>query len=92
MRWPSRERDLEPVRDVQDRVLLVVGYAGGVRRSELAQLTPQNLAFGPQGVEVTLKRSKTDQHGEGRVVELPPGPRQLCESRLESLIDHAQTL
>lgn len=75
-------KDQEPVRDLRDRVLLVVGFAGGFRRSELAQLTPQNLVFGPQGVEVTLRRSKTDQHGKGRVVALPPGPRHMCPVKL----------
>jgi integrase len=75
-------KDLDPVRDLRDRVLLVVGFAGGFRRSELSQLTPQNLVFGPKGVEVTLKRSKTDQHGKGRVVALPPGPRPICPVKL----------
>lgn len=71
-------KDLQPVRDLRDRALLVVGFAGGFRRSELAQLTPQSLVFGPQGVKVTLERSKTDQHGKGRVVALPPGARHMC--------------
>ncbi|RYE40094.1 MAG: integrase [Hyphomicrobiales bacterium] len=75
-------KDIEPVRDLRDRVLLVVGFAGGFRRSELAQLTPQSLVFGAQGVEVTLQRSKTDQQGKGRVVALPPGPRHLCPVQL----------
>lgn len=76
------QKDLEPMRDLRDRVLLVVGFAGGFRRSELAQLTPQSLVFGPQGVEVTLKRSKADQHGKGRVVALPPGPQHICPVKL----------
>lgn len=67
-------------------MLLVVGFAGGFRRSELAQLTPQHLAFGPQGVEVMLKRSKTDQHGKGRVVALPPGPLHLCPVKLLKIL------
>lgn len=75
-------KDLDPVRDLRDRVLLVVGFAGGFRRSELASLTPGSLTFGEQGVEVMLKRSKTDPHGKGRVVALPPGPSKLCPVRL----------
>lgn len=79
LRQMARPRkDLEPLRDLRDRVLLVVGFAGGFRRSELAQLTPQHLAFVAQGVEVKLDRSKTDQHGKGRVVALPRGPRYMC--------------
>lgn len=75
-------KDLNPVRDLRDRTLLVVGFAGGFRRSELASLTPGSLNFGAQGVEVMLKRSKTDPHGKGRVVALPPGPSKLCPVRL----------
>lgn len=75
-------KDLDPVRDLRDRTLLVVGFAGGFRRSELANLTMGSLTFGAQGVEVMLKRSKTDPHGKGRVVALPPGPRTLCPVRL----------
>lgn len=75
-------KDLEPLRDLRDRTLLVVGFAGGFRRSELASLTPSSLTFGAQGVEVMLKRSKTDPHGKGRVVALPPGPSRLCPVRL----------
>lgn len=76
------QRHLDPVRDLRDRALLVVGFAGGFRRSELARLKLENLAFDAQGVTVTLVRSKTDQQGKGRVVALPQGQRNMCPVKL----------
>lgn len=75
-------KDLDLVRDLRDRTLLVVGFAGGFRRSELVSLTLGSLTFGVDGVEVMLKRSKTDPSGKGRVVAIPPGPSRLCPVRL----------
>lgn len=76
------QRHLDPVRDLRDRTLLVVGFAGGFRRSELARLKLEDLAFDAHGVTVTLVRSKTDQQGKGRVVALPYGPVRMCPVKL----------
>lgn len=76
------QRHLDPLRDLRDRALLVVGFAGGFRRSELARLRLQDLTFDAQGVTVTLVRSKTDQQGKGRVVALPHGPGRMCPVKL----------
>jgi len=73
---------LDPVRDLRDRTLLVVGFAGGFRRPELAGLRLEDLRLGAQGIEVTLVRSKTDQDGRGRVVALPHGRGALCPVKL----------
>lgn len=51
--------------------LLLVGFSGAFRRSELVALTVRDVAFTPDGLEVTLRRSKTDQEGAGRLVALP---------------------
>jgi len=56
----------------RDRALLLLGFAGAFRRSELAALDVEDLAFCPEGVRVNLRRSKTDQEGQGRVVGIPP--------------------
>jgi integrase len=58
---------------VRDRALLLVGFAGALRRAELAALTYEDLAWEPEGVVVTLRYSKTDQEGKGRKVVLPRG-------------------
>ncbi len=56
---------------VRDRALLLAGWCGGLRRSEVAGLTWGDLAHVAGGVVVTLTRSKTDQMGAGRQVPLP---------------------
>ena len=58
---------------VRDRALLLVGYTGGLRRSELAAFTVDDLAWVPEGAVLTLRRSKTDQAGKGRKVAIPRG-------------------
>jgi len=57
----------------RDRALLLVGFAGAFRRSELVALQLSDLAFDEDGVTVTLRRSKTDQEGQGRKVGIPHG-------------------
>lgn len=63
-------RDL---RGLRDRALLLAGFAGGFRRSELAALRVEDLETTPDGLVVRLGRSKTDQEGQGRPVALPFG-------------------
>jgi site-specific recombinase XerD len=57
----------------RDRALLCLGFAGAFRRSELVGLDVADLAFTSEGLTVTLRRSKTDQTGEGRKVGIPYG-------------------
>lgn len=57
----------------RDRALLLLGFAGAFRRSELVTLDVADLTWSPEGLAVTLRRSKTDQDGEGRVVGIPRG-------------------
>ena len=63
----------DDVAGVRDAAMLVVGFAGAFRRSEIAGLTVDDVAFETCGVVVLLRRSKTDQQGEGRTVGLPYG-------------------
>ena len=58
---------------VRDRALLLAGYTGGLRRSELAALTVEDIAWKDEGAVLTLRRSKTDQEGQGRQVAIPRG-------------------
>jgi site-specific recombinase XerD len=57
----------------RDRALLVLGFAGGFRRSEIADLHVDDIAIEKDGLVVTVRRSKTDQEGYGRKVALPYG-------------------
>ena len=57
----------------RDRALMLLGFAGAFRRSELVGLEVADLAFSRDGLTVTLRRSKTDQDGTGRKVGIPYG-------------------
>ncbi|HEX4409935.1 MAG TPA: site-specific integrase [Xanthobacteraceae bacterium] len=61
------------LRDLRDRAILLLGFAGAFRRSELVALDTADLAETPQGLLVTIRRSKTDQDGQGRTVAIPRG-------------------
>ena len=56
---------------LRNRALMLVAFSGAFRRSELAALTVDDLRVEARGAAVTLRRSKTGQEGEGRVVALP---------------------
>jgi integrase len=57
----------------RDRAMVLLGFAGAFRRSELVGLDVEDCAFGKDGLTVTLRRSKTDQDGMGRKVGIPYG-------------------
>jgi integrase len=59
--------------DVRDRALLLLGFGGAFRRSELVALDVADVAPNAHGLEITIRRSKTDQTGAGRVVAVPFG-------------------
>lgn len=59
---------------LRDRALVLVGFAGAFRRSEIASIFMLDLAFpGDSGLVVHLRHSKTDQEGAGREVAIPCG-------------------
>jgi integrase len=58
---------------IRDRALLLVGFAGAFRRSELVALDFEDVRFTTEGLLLTIRRSKTDQVGEGRQVAIPQG-------------------
>lgn len=62
---------LDGVKGVRDRALLLVGFAGAFRRSELVALDFMDIEFAEQGLVVNIVRSKTDQEGQGRKVAIP---------------------
>lgn len=57
----------------RDRALILLGFAGALRRSELAALQRKDIRFTPQGMVVTVSRSKTDQDGHGAEVGIERG-------------------
>ena len=56
---------------VRDRALLLIGFCGAFRRSELVALDAADVAVTREGLVVTIRRSKTDQEGEGRKIGIP---------------------
>jgi integrase len=58
---------------VRDRALLLVGFAGAFRRSELAALRMENLQETKEGLVLRISKSKTDPEGKGREAALPYG-------------------
>lgn len=63
--------DRESLRGQRDRAILLLGFSGAFRRSELAALNVNDLAFDKRGIVVTVSKSKTDQEGVGRQVAVP---------------------
>jgi integrase len=57
----------------RDRALILLGFAGAFRRSELVGFDVEDCSFGRDGLTVTLRKSKTDQNAEGRRVGVPFG-------------------
>jgi integrase len=66
----------------RDRAVLLVGFAGALRRSELVAIDIDDLERRDEGIAVLLRRSKTDQEAQGRRVALPFGhDPQTCPVR-----------
>ena len=66
----------------RDRALLLVGFAGALRRSELVGVRTEHLGFGPDGVRLLVPRSKADQAGAGQAVGIAWGRRvETCPVR-----------
>jgi len=60
---------------LRDRALLLIGFAGGFRRGELVALDVEDVEETDDGLRIGIRRSKTDQEGEGREVGIPRGQR-----------------
>ncbi len=75
-------------RDCRDRALLLVGFAGAFRRSELVAINCTDIERVPQGIIIKLVRSKTDQESLGRRIGVPSAQGPLCPVRaLESWLN-----
>ena len=65
------EQKIEKIKKLRNRTLILVGFGGGFRRTELVSINHEDLDFVEEGVKITLRRSKTDQFGEGVIKGLP---------------------
>jgi integrase len=59
-----------PIAAARDKALLLIGFAGALRRSELAALRFEDVIWHPKGITIRLPRSKTDQEAVGREVKI----------------------
>ena len=78
MQLPTRLNADEGLSAVRDQALLLIGFFGAFRRSELVTITWEHVNFVPEGVEITIPRSKTDPKGLGAVCAIPYGQLPLC--------------
>ncbi len=61
----------EEIKKFRDRSIILIGFSGGFRRNEIVSLDYDDLDFVVEGVKINLRKSKTDQFGEGLVKGLP---------------------
>ena len=59
------------IRKIRDKALVLIGFSGGFRRSELVDIEYEDIEFVEEGVKIFVKRSKTDQSGEGMTKAIP---------------------
>ena len=59
------------IKKLKNKSLILIGFAGGFRRSELVSIEYDDVDFVPEGVKIFIKRSKTDQTGEGMTKAIP---------------------
>ena len=62
---------IEENKKLRDKSIILIGFGGGFRRTELISIDYEDLEFVPEGLKITIKRSKTDQFGEGMIKGLP---------------------
>jgi len=63
--------DINPIIKFRDRTIVLIGFSGGFRRNEIISLNYDDIEFVSEGLKITLRRSKTDQYGEGFLKGLP---------------------
>ena len=65
------QQNREEIKKLRDRSIILIGFSGGFRRNEIVSLDYDDLDFVPEGLKINIKRSKTDQFGEGSKKALP---------------------
>ena len=67
----------EEIKRLRDRSIILIGFSGGFRRNEIVSIDYDDLDFVQEGLKMNVRRSKTDQFGEGFVKALPYFNNQL---------------
>jgi len=72
---------IDSLEGIRNRAILLLGYAAAMRRSELVALNVPDLEWTHEGVILTIRRSKTDQRGEGKRKAIPFVEGPFCAAR-----------
>lgn len=87
----SMVTQMRGTKGLRDRALLLIGFSAALRRAELVALDFEDCQFVHEGLVIHLRRSKTDQEGEGRKIGVPYGRTHACPVKaLQQWIEHAQ--
>ena len=65
------KQKVDEIKKIRNRTLILVGFSGGFRRTEIISIDYEDIDFVEEGLKINLKRSKTDQFGEGLVKGIP---------------------
>ena len=65
------QQNKQEIKKLRDRSIILIGFSGGFRRNEIVSLDCEDLDFVTEGLKINLRRSKTDQFGEGFTKALP---------------------
>jgi len=65
------ELNRDELNKIRDRTIILIGFSGGFRRNEIVSLDYDDLDFVTEGVKINIKKSKTDQFGEGTLKAIP---------------------
>ena len=68
---PEMEKSKEVKNKLRDKAIILIGFAGGFRRSELVNIDYEDVEFVQEGIKIFIKKSKTDQSGEGMIKAIP---------------------
>ena len=87
------QSDQKEKRKIRDKSIILVGFSGGFRRSELVNFEYEDVEFVNEGVKIFIKRSKTDQSGEGMTKAIPYFENKLFYPvlSLKNWMDNAKT-
>ena len=69
--FPEMEKSKKIKNKIRDKAIILIGFAGGFRRSELVNIDYEDVEYAPEGIKIFIKRSKTDQSGEGMIKAIP---------------------
>lgn len=71
-------KEAQGMKGMRDKALLLIGFAGAFRRSELVSIRIEDVQFVAEGIVIHIRRSKTDQAGQGRDIAIPVMRGKYC--------------